>query len=114
MELKQVHLDIAVYLCVDLGCPYPVGEQCLVVSRRFEEMLDGNIKSPTNSPQSDTTRSITKNKSNEISPSNSEYSDNDLSIDDLDIDMFLDGNDPIDRNKIKDILEDLELLQVFN
>ncbi|KAJ3640590.1 hypothetical protein Zmor_027146 [Zophobas morio] len=38
LSLQQVNLSLAVYLCEDLNCKYPVGYDCTVVERKLEDM----------------------------------------------------------------------------
>ncbi|KAG5899757.1 hypothetical protein JTB14_006094 [Gonioctena quinquepunctata] len=37
LEIKQISFTNAIYLCVDLKCPYPVNQQCFVVERQLDE-----------------------------------------------------------------------------
>ncbi|CAH0564325.1 unnamed protein product [Brassicogethes aeneus] len=39
LELKQINLTTAVYLCVDLKCPYPVGYDCIEIERNILEIF---------------------------------------------------------------------------
>lgn len=36
--MKQVNYNLAVYICEDLKCKYPVGYDCIVVERQLEKM----------------------------------------------------------------------------
>ncbi|CAG9824868.1 unnamed protein product [Phaedon cochleariae] len=38
LKLKQINFTIAIYICIDLKCPYPVNEQCLEVYRKLGNM----------------------------------------------------------------------------
>lgn len=38
LELKQINLDIALLICPDVKCPYPVGSECIQVHRNLEDM----------------------------------------------------------------------------
>ncbi|EFA08148.2 hypothetical protein TcasGA2_TC005766 [Tribolium castaneum] len=38
LSLKQVNYNLAVYICEDLKCKYPVGYECIVVERKLENM----------------------------------------------------------------------------
>lgn len=38
LEIKQINLNTAILLCSDLQCPYPVGSECIQITRNLEEI----------------------------------------------------------------------------
>lgn len=38
LELKQINLETAILICPDVKCPYPVGGECIPISRKLEEI----------------------------------------------------------------------------
>jgi hypothetical protein len=43
LTLQQINFTLAVYICEDLECNYPVGYDCIVVERKLEDM-DKNME----------------------------------------------------------------------
>lgn len=64
LQLKQINLNTAILLCLDVKCPYPVDNECIQVHRKLKDMNQKQYigilpvnKNPTNS-----------NDANEIDP----------------------------------------------
>ncbi|KAF7270960.1 uncharacterized protein LOC143202379 [Rhynchophorus ferrugineus] len=38
LELKQINMNMAILMCLNLKCSYPVNEQCVLVHRRIEDI----------------------------------------------------------------------------
>lgn len=38
LELKQINFTNAVFICMDLKCPYPVGTECILVERNYQDI----------------------------------------------------------------------------
>lgn len=38
LELKQINFTNAVFICMDLKCPYPVGTECIQVKRNYQDI----------------------------------------------------------------------------
>ncbi|KAL3270666.1 hypothetical protein HHI36_021194 [Cryptolaemus montrouzieri] len=38
LEWKQINMEKAIEICIDLKCPYPVNTKCRVMSRKIEDM----------------------------------------------------------------------------
>ncbi|KAK9887315.1 hypothetical protein WA026_021624 [Henosepilachna vigintioctopunctata] len=40
LEFKQINMNMAVEICVDLNCKYPVGGKCRVINRKLGELAE--------------------------------------------------------------------------